>query len=198
MNYKTKFVLLMFLALIALPGYTQQPPFKLPKKSKLTKIRSAVIVTSKGTLYLELYPDDAPWHVANFKYLADKGFYNGLKFKIFKPGYIIQGGGPRNNPSGDVGWRLPAEFNDRPHEYGSLGMARKQDLINPERSSNSSQFHILLRRASHMDGSYTVFGKVVAGYETLEKLRADDRIEMLTVYVRNPESKSSTIEALIP
>ena len=183
--FKTGFVILTLFSMSPLPIYAAVPPFKLPKQSELNKIKSAIVETSKGTLYLELYPKDAPWHVANFKYLADKNFYDGLKFHIFKKNYIIQGGGPNSRPNGDAGWSLPAEFNERAHEYGSLGMARKQDLINPDRSSSSSQFHILLRRAPHMDLSYTIFGKVVAGYEALENLRADDEIKNVVVYVRD-------------
>ncbi|MCB0317992.1 MAG: peptidylprolyl isomerase [Bdellovibrionales bacterium] len=184
-NIKTWFVILS--CFICFDLYAA-PPFKLPKQSDLNKLKSAVIETTKGKLYLELYPEDAPWHVANFKFLADHNYYNGLKFHIFERDYIIQGGGPKKNPFGDLNWSLPAEFNQRAHEYGTLGMAKKQDLINPDRSSSSTQFHILLNRAPHMDLSYTIFGKVVAGYDALAALRSNDEINKIIVYVRKSKN----------
>jgi cyclophilin family peptidyl-prolyl cis-trans isomerase len=167
------------------------PPFKLPPQTELLKLRSAVIETSRGSLYFELLPEEAPWHVANFKYLADKGFYQGLRFHLYQPGYLIQGGDPKENGFGGPGYSLPPEFSTRAHKFGTLGMARKPDaynrkkqLVNPERRSSGSQFHILLAEAPHMDGRYTVFGKLVGGSETLNRLRADDTIKKVTVYVR--------------
>ncbi len=168
-----------------------EPPFKLPPQSELLKLRSAVIETSRGSLYFELLPEEAPWHVANFKYLADKGFYQGLRFHLYQPGYLIQGGDPQGSGFGGPGYSLPPEFSTRNHRFGTLGMARKPDaynrkkqLVNPERRSSGSQFHILLDEAPHMDGRYTVFGKLVGGSETLNRLRAADTIKRVTVYVR--------------
>ena len=167
------------------------PPFELPPRSEVLKIRSAIIETSEGRLYLELVPEEAPWHVANFKYLADKGFYNGLSFHLFKPGYLIQGGDPRGNGFGGPGYSLPPEFSNRHHTVGTLGMARTPDkygpsgrLVNPQRRSSGSQFHLILGDAPHLDGQYTIFGKVVGGREALEKLRGGDKIIKLTVYIR--------------
>ncbi|MBX7143751.1 MAG: peptidylprolyl isomerase [Oligoflexia bacterium] len=159
------------------------PPFNLPPKQELQKLQSAIIYTGKGEIYFELYPQDAPWHVANFKYLADKGFYRNRRFHLYYPGYVIQGGSPDGKPSGGPGYSLPAEFNKHPHELGTLGMARQPDYINPERRSNGSQFHILLSDAPHMDGAYTVFGKVVKGLNVLQKLRKDDLIQDIKVYI---------------
>lgn len=168
-----------------------EPPFNLPARSELLKLRSAVIETTRGNLYFELLPEDAPWHVANFKYLSDKGFYNNLSFHLFQPGYLIQGGDPKGTGYGGPGYSLPAEFTQRNHKFGTLGMARKPDaysakkrLVNPERRSNGSQFHILLDDAPHMDGRYTIFGKLVGGKETLQQIRAGDKIKKVTVFVR--------------
>jgi peptidyl-prolyl cis-trans isomerase B (cyclophilin B) len=168
-----------------------EPPFELPARGELLKIRSAIITTSKGNLYFELFPEEAPWHVANFKYLADKKFYNGIAFHLFKPGYLIQGGDPQGNGYGGPGYSLPAEFSSRNHKFGTLGMARKPDgynakkqLLNPQRRSSGSQFHILLSEAPHMDGRYTIFGKLVGGSETLERLRDGDTISSITVFIR--------------
>src|SRR5690606_37540545 len=70
----------------------QQAPFELPPTEALRKLKSATINTSKGSLSFELFPDEAPWHVANFKYLADKGFYRGKNFHIMVEHFIIQAG----------------------------------------------------------------------------------------------------------
>jgi cyclophilin family peptidyl-prolyl cis-trans isomerase len=168
-----------------------EPPFELPARSEVLKIRSAILETSQGKLYFELLPEEAPWHVANFKYLADKGFYNGLSFHLYMPGYLIQGGDPRGNGSGGPGYVLPAEFSERNHRFGTLGMARipdgytkKKRALNPQRNSNGSQLHILLADAPHMDGRYTVFGKLTAGQDVLARLRKGDSITKLTVYIR--------------
>lgn len=168
-----------------------EPPFSLPPRSELLKIRSAIMETSQGKLYFELFPEEAPWHVANFKYLADKGFYSGLSFHVWKPHYLIQGGDPQSNGFGGPGYSLPGEFSPRNHKFGTLGMARKPDgytskkqLINPQRRSSGSQFHILLEDAPHMDGKYTIFGKLVGGQDVLLKLRAHDTIKKLSVFIR--------------
>src|SRR5579862_8513763 len=108
----------------------EEPPFTLPKRADLSRIRSAELITSKGSVYFELYPENAPWHVANFKFLADKGFYRGLSFHLYHEGYIIQGGAPGGNPNGGPGYTLPAEFNQNRHEAGTLGMARRPDSVN--------------------------------------------------------------------
>lgn len=161
-----------------------EPPFELPKRSELAKIRSAIIYTEKGNLYFELFPEDAPWHVANFKYLADKSFYKGLSFHLHYPGYVIQGGSPDGKPASGPGYDLPPEFSKQPNDAGALGMARKPDFVNPERRSNGSQFHIILSDSPHMDGSYTVFGKMIKGSDVLKKLEKGDRIKDIKVFIR--------------
>jgi cyclophilin family peptidyl-prolyl cis-trans isomerase len=166
-------------------------PFELPQRAELLKIRSAILETSSGKIFLELFPEEAPWHVANFKYLADKGFYNGLFFHLYQPGYMIQGGDPRGNGFGGPGYSLPPEFSNRHHSFGTLGMARTPDVydkkgrpINPERRSSGSQFYLILEDAPHLDGKYTIFGKVVGGMKVLSSLRKGDKIKKLTVFIR--------------
>ncbi len=184
--------LMLLLAVDSQRGSAEgDPPFTLPPRAELLKLRSAIVETSRGTLYFELLPEEAPWHVANFKYLADKGYYKGLRFHLYEPGYLIQGGDPKGTGRGGPGYSLPPEFSPRNHKFGTLGMARKPDaynrkkqLINPERRSHGSQFHILLTDAPHMDGRYTIFGKLVGGSSALTQLRKSDTIKSVTVYVR--------------
>lgn len=165
----------------------RQPPFKLPARAELNKLKSAVIETNKGKLYIELYPEIAPWHVANLKYLSDKGFYNGLRFHIFEPGYVIQTGAPGKELASGPGYSIPPEFSDKSHQLGTLSMVRKpNDLdLSHSRRSHGSQFRILLRSAKHMNGTNSVFGEVKKGLSVLKKLRKNDRIIKLTVFVRD-------------
>lgn len=160
-----------------------EPPFVLPPSTQISTLRTASIATSKGTMIFDLFPEDAPWHVANFKYLADKKVYRGSKFTIFHPGYVIQGGIPLANKE-LYRYRILPEFSTRPHRRGTLGMARRQDLINSERTSDATQFHLILGHSPHMDGLYTVFGELRDGDEVLEMLEKGDSIEDVTVFVR--------------
>jgi cyclophilin family peptidyl-prolyl cis-trans isomerase len=187
------FIHLLVTIVLMMPSWApcQEPPFELPGKTEVLKIRSAILETSRGKLFLELFPEEAPWHVANFKYLADRNFYRNLNFHFFERDYLIQGGAPLKRGRGGPGYTLPPEFSGRHHTLGTLGMARTPDTdsktgrqTNPERSSNGSQFHILLGDAPHMDGQYTIFGKVVGGFDTLKELRAGDTILRLTVFIR--------------
>ncbi len=193
MKWISKIVLIAFLLVNqAYPAQAEiDPPFELPGRNEVLKIRSAILETSKGTIFIELFPEDAPWHVANFKYLADKGFYNELKFHLYKPGYLIQGGDPRGNGLGGPGYTLPPEFSERHHRFGTLSMSRQPDVsdsrgrqINPGRRSSGSQFRLLLGEADNMDGQFTVFGKVVGGADVLEALREQDTITGLRVFIR--------------
>ena len=158
-------------------------PFRLPPITELSRIQNALIETSRGPIYLELYPREAPWHVANFKYLADKGFYRGTIFHLARENYLVQGGDPTGTGKGGPNYTLPPEFTGRKHVIGSLGMARVRGDKNPERRSNGSQFHILLRDSPRLDGDFTVFGKVVNGMDVVRRLQKGDMIRNITVYV---------------
>ena len=162
--------------------YATEPPFSLPKASELNKLKSALVVTNRGEMRFELYPETAPWHVANFKYLADKGFYKGLPFSYYQARYLIQGGGLTTGNG--LGYSLPPEFSDRKHAFGALGMARRPDDINPERRSHASVFQIVLGSAQNLDGRYTIFGQLVEGEDVLTALRDGDTIQDVKVFVR--------------
>jgi peptidyl-prolyl cis-trans isomerase B (cyclophilin B) len=124
-----------------------------------------VLQTSQGELEVELWPDVAPEHVRNFLDLAYTGFYDAKGFHRVIPGFMIQGGCPRGDGTGDGPRRLKAEFNARKHEKGVLSMARSS---NP--NSASCQFFIMHERSPHLDGQYSAFGKVVRGLEVVDKI----------------------------
>ncbi len=119
----------------------------------------------------ELYEDVAPITVENFEKLANKGFYDGLKFHRVSPGFMIQGGCPLGNGTGGPGYQIKGEFsangvkNDLKHTRGVISMAR---AMNPD--SAGSQFFIMVADAPHLDGQYAAFGKVTEGMEAADRI----------------------------
>jgi peptidyl-prolyl cis-trans isomerase B (cyclophilin B) len=138
-----------------------------------SKDEVAVIKTSEGEMVVEFWPDVAPKSVENFKKLARSGFYDGTAFHRIVKGFMVQGGDPlTKDPSkenrygtGDPGYSIKAEFNDRSHERGVLSMARSSD---PD--SAGSQFFICLAHVPRLDRQYTTFGKLIKGDDVLTKL----------------------------
>jgi len=118
----------------------------------------------------EFWTDVAPATVENFKSLARRGFYDGTAFHRIMKGFMIQGGDPLTKDAsqehhwgtGNPGYQIKAEFNDRPHQRGVLSMARSSD---PD--SAGSQFFICLGDASFLDGKYTAFGALIGGDDVL-------------------------------
>lgn len=134
------------------------------------------ISTDKGDILFEFFPDVAPLHTAAFMKLAKAGFYDGLKFHRVEPGFVIQGGDPDGDGTGGPGYRLKAEFNDKPHLRGTVAMARSS---NPD--SAGSQFYICLADARFLDNNYTVFGQMIDGFDTLDAIRRGDVMNSVTV-----------------
>jgi cyclophilin family peptidyl-prolyl cis-trans isomerase len=165
-------------------SFADSLPFVLPNRSELASLRSALITTNKGDLYFELFPEEAPIHVANFKYRADKGFYRGTSFTHYFENYIIQGGRGFARGVDQLKYSLQPEFTERKHVRGVLGMARWEDVLNPQRRSSSKEFHLLLSEAKHMNGSYTIFGLLIRGWKVLDSLKEGDVIQEVKVFVR--------------
>tara|TARA_B100000927_G_scaffold286862_1_gene278957 strand:+ start:202 stop:813 length:612 start_codon:yes stop_codon:yes gene_type:complete len=173
----------------------------------------AVISTKFGDMVVEFFPDVAPKHVENFQILAEEGYYNGTTFHRVIPGFMIQGGDPNSKDldrmndgtGGRAGkffgigrendpesWTVPAEFNDTPHQRGTLSMARSQNI-----DSGSSQFFICHDNAPFLDGQYTVFGQLISGIEVVDEIvnserdprdNPIDRVEMTVSLVDKSEA----------
>jgi len=139
----------------------------------------ATIVTSKGNIVAELYPDTLE-SVNNFVTLAQNGFYDGLTFHRVEPGFVIQGGDPKGDGGGSPGYTIPAEIKHN-HSKGALAWARTSDEVNPERRSSGSQFYVTLAETAFLDGAYTVFGQVIEGMEVAEKIAVGDKIERIDI-----------------
>ncbi len=125
----------------------------------------ATIRTSMGDIVLEFLTDKAPNTAENFVKLANKGFYDGLTFHRVLKGFMIQGGCPKGNGSGNPGYTIRPEFNDTPHVRGVVSMARSNDP-----HSAGSQFFICQKDARYLDSRYSAFARVVEGEEIVDKI----------------------------
>jgi peptidyl-prolyl cis-trans isomerase B (cyclophilin B) len=143
------------------------------EKTPVNAKEVAVIKTTEGEMVIEFWPDVAPKTVENFKTLAKKGFYDGTCFHRVIKDFMIQGGDPLTKDpnvesrwgTGDPGYKIKAEFNDRQHVRGVISMARSND---PD--SAGSQFFICHGNPRQLDHQYTAFGKLIKGDDVLEKI----------------------------
>ena len=137
--------------------------------------------TQYGRTVIELYPDLAPKHVERIKKLTREGFYNGIVFHRVIDGFMAQTGDPTGTGRGGSQYPdLPAEFSRERHTRGVTSMARAS---NP--NSANSQFFIMLASAPHLDGQYTVWGKVIAGMEHIDSIKKGSMAQNGTV--ANPD-----------
>jgi peptidyl-prolyl cis-trans isomerase B (cyclophilin B) len=142
------------------------------------KEKPVVTITMENDekIVLELDPAAAPNTVANFIFLVEDGFYDGLTFHRVIPDFMIQGGDPEGNGSGGPGSSIEGEFtangfeNNLKHERGVISMARTQDP-----NSAGSQFFIMVAESTQLDGEYAAFGKVIEGMETADAIVSVER-----------------------
>ena len=130
-----------------------------------------ITMATGDVMKAELYPEIAPNTVNNFISLAGKGYYDGLTFHRVIAGFMIQGGCPNGNGMGGPGYQIKGEFsqngfkNNLKHTPGVLSMARS---MMP--NSAGSQFFIMHQNSPHLDGQYAAFGKVIEGFEVVDKI----------------------------
>jgi len=135
-----------------------------------------ITMSNEEKIVIELEPSTAPNTVANFITLVEDGFYDGLIFHRVIPDFMIQGGDPSGNGTGDPGYSIEGEFssngfeNNLKYERGVISMARSSDP-----NSAGSQFFIMVEAAPHLDGEYAAFGKVIEGMETVDAIVAVER-----------------------
>lgn len=168
----------------------KEPPFANASVDELR--RDVLLKTTLGELTLEMDPDIAPETVRNFLMLVQSGWYDHTAFHRLIPGFVIQGGlgstraGQQPHPADRWVHNLKPEFSNRNHVRGVLSMARGM----AEDSGNTS-FFIMLGTASHLDGKYTIFGKVVGGFDVL------DRMEKAPRRGEEPQERIEIIEAAV-
>ncbi len=139
---------------------------------------AAIIELAKGgRIVFEFYPKDAPNTVDNFIKLANKGFYNGVKFHRVIADFMAQTGDPTGTGTGGPGYTIKAEFNSQKHLNGTVSMARKP--TGPDTAG--SQFFICLGPQPHLDGDYTVFGQVIEGMEVVDGIVQGDVMKKVTI-----------------
>jgi len=133
------------------------------------------IETGRGDIEIELFGDDAPNIVRSVVTLAEKGFYDGLTFHRVVPGFVIQGGCPRGDGWGDAGYFLRSQFNTRRYDRGVVGMAHGG------KDTPGSQFFITQTGQPHLDGRYTIIGRVTKGMEVVDRIERGDRFNIVVV-----------------
>jgi peptidyl-prolyl cis-trans isomerase B (cyclophilin B) len=149
-------------------------------------MKTAEIQTAKGNMKVEFFEKDAPSTVDNFVKLAREGYYDGLAFHRVIPDFVIQGGCPYSKDisdprvgTGGPGYKIKCELdgNNQYHDRGVLSMAHAG------RNTGGSQFFICHSRSNtkHLDRQHTCFGKVVDGLDVIDKIRAGDRIEKISI-----------------
>jgi peptidyl-prolyl cis-trans isomerase B (cyclophilin B) len=142
----------------------------------MTKVK---ISTDKGDMIAELYDNETPITVNNFKDLIGKKFYDGLNFHRVIPNFVIQGGCPNGTGSGGPGYHIPCEVTapKQFHDRGVLSMAHAG------RNTGGSQFFVCHGRqgTAHLDGNHTCFGKVNEGLEVIDTIMAGDKINSISI-----------------
>lgn len=173
-------VFFVLLTVVSLVGCSSSKTTEKTKKTKTLKGNYQVEIKIKdyGTIYAEIDADTAPITVTNFVNLCKNHFYDGLTFHRIIKDFMIQGGDPNGDGTGGSEETIKGEFTDNgvenplKHTRGALSMARSQD-----NDSASSQFFIVQKTASHLDGQYAVFGYVYEGMDIVDKICDDVQVE---------------------
>ena len=148
---------------------------------ELSKLQWAKISTSKGDIWIKLFPDETPNTVANFAHLAQSGFYNNLSFHRVIPGFMAQGGCPHGTGTGGPDWAIPCETskNRSIHERGVISMAHAG------KDTGGSQFFITFVATPHLDGVHTVFGAIQKddkdSFAVLDSIKGQDAINSIEI-----------------
>jgi cyclophilin family peptidyl-prolyl cis-trans isomerase len=135
----------------------------------------AAVSTDKGAFTMELLPEDAPLNVDNFVELARRGYFNGIAFHRVVPNFVVQGGDPRGDGNGGPGYQIRCEINEVSYDRGAVGMALSG------KDTGGSQWFVTHSPQPHLDGGYTVFGRVTQGMEVVDRLARGDRIRGVTI-----------------
>jgi cyclophilin family peptidyl-prolyl cis-trans isomerase/HEAT repeat protein len=135
----------------------------------------AVVTTSKGSFTIELLPESAPLTVDNFIQLAQRGYFRNVTFHRVVPNFVIQGGDPRGDGNGGPGYAIRCEINQLLYDRAALGMALSG------KDTGGSQWFVTHAPQPHLDGGYTIFGRVVTGMDVVDRIVRGDVIQSIVV-----------------
>jgi cyclophilin family peptidyl-prolyl cis-trans isomerase len=143
--------------------------------SRIGKTVRALVTTTKGSFTMELLPNDAPLTVDNFVQLSRRGYYRGIVFHRVVPNFVIQDGDPRGDGNGGPGYSIRCEVNEVPYDRGTVGMALSG------KDTGGSQWFVTHAPQPHLDGGYTVFGRVVSGMNVVDAMVRGDVIRSIEI-----------------
>ena len=146
--------------------------------ARIGKQTTATVVTNKGSFTIEFLPADAPLTVDNFVQLARKGYFNGQTIPRVVPNFVIQAGDPRGDTNGGPGYQIRCEINEVPYDRAAVGMALSG------KDTGGSQWFVTHSPQPHLDGGYTVFGRVVSGMDVVDRIARGDTIRRVIVNER--------------
>ncbi len=135
----------------------------------------AVVTTSKGSFTMDLLPDAAPLTVDNFVQLAQRGYYRNVTIHRVVPNFVIQDGDPRGDGNGGPGYQIRCEINQVAYDRAAVGMALSG------KDTGGSQWFVTHAPQPHLDGGYTVFGRVVLGMDVVDRIVRGDVIQSITI-----------------
>jgi len=151
--------------------------YQAPRVVNPTVSTQVYLETDRGLIQIELAVIDAPLTVENFITLARRGYFNGLSVHRVVANFVIQDGDPRGDGEGGPGFTIRDEFNERPYLRGTVGMA-----LDPWPDTGGSQWFITHSPQPHLDARYTVFGRVIAGMEFVDRIQQGDVIRQVHVW----------------
>jgi cyclophilin family peptidyl-prolyl cis-trans isomerase len=143
--------------------------------SRIGKRVQADVSTSSGEFTIELLPEDAPLTVDNFIQLASRGYFNGVRVHRVVPNFVIQDGDPRGDGNGGPGYQIRCEINQVTYDRGAVGMALSG------KDTGGSQWFVTHSPQPHLDGGYTVFGRVVRGMNVVDAIARGDTINKIVI-----------------
>jgi cyclophilin family peptidyl-prolyl cis-trans isomerase/HEAT repeat protein len=136
---------------------------------------TAVVTTTRGSFTMELLPSEAPLTVDNFVQLAQRNYFRGITIHRVVPNFVIQDGDPRGDGNGGPGYQIRCEINEVPYDRATLGMALSG------KDTGGSQWFVTHAPQPHLDGGYTVFGRVVSGMEVIDRIERGDVVQSITI-----------------
>jgi cyclophilin family peptidyl-prolyl cis-trans isomerase len=139
------------------------------------KHTTATVVTNRGSFTIEFLPEDAPLTVDNFVQLAKRGYFNGQTIPRVVPNFVVQAGDPRGDQNGGPGYQIRCEINEVPYERAAVGMALSG------KDTGGSQWFVTHSPQPHLDGGYTVFGRVIRGMDVVDNIARGDVIRRVIV-----------------